>query len=101
MSAALTHSQNHGLILLSHGSRDPAWRRNAEQLLQLVRAAYPGAAVGNAYLDWCEPHLPEEIARLLHEHPALTTITIWPLLLRTNHLSRSCGPMRAAAAAWM
>ena len=80
MSAALTHSQNHGLILLSHGSRDPAWRRNAEQLLQLVRAAYPGAAVGNAYLDWCEPHLPEEIARLLHEHPALTTITIWPLL---------------------
>ena len=70
----------YGLILLSHGSRDPVWRRNAEQLLQSVHAAYPAAAVGNAYLDWCEPHLPEALARLLREHPALTTITIWPLL---------------------
>ncbi|GAB2481912.1 hypothetical protein GCM10027082_35840 [Comamonas humi] len=70
----------HGLILLSHGSRDPAWRRSAELLLESVIAAHPGAAVGNAYLDWCEPPLPEELARLLERHPGLTTITIWPLL---------------------
>lgn len=75
-----TTSSSHGLILLSHGSRDPFWRRNAEQLLQSVHAAYPAAAIGNAYLDWCEPRLPEELARLLRAHPALATVTIWPLL---------------------
>ncbi|MEJ5151298.1 CbiX/SirB N-terminal domain-containing protein [Comamonas sp. MYb396] len=69
-----------GLILLSHGSKDPVWRRNAEHLLAQVQHARPDAAVACAYLDWCEPPLGPAVAQLLQSHPQLTHITIWPLL---------------------
>ncbi|WP_312806981.1 CbiX/SirB N-terminal domain-containing protein [Comamonas sp.] len=69
-----------GLILLSHGSKDPVWRRNAEHLLAQVQQAQPAAAVACAYLDWCDPPLGHAVAQLLQSHPQLTQITIWPLL---------------------
>ena len=69
-----------GLILLSHGSRDPVWRRNSEHLLALVLQAQPSAAAACAYLDWCTPTLETTVFDLLAQHPALTRITIWPLL---------------------
>lgn len=69
-----------GLILLSHGSKDPVWRRNAEHLLAQVQQAQPAAAVACAYLDWCDPPLGPAVAQLLQSHPQLTQITIWPLL---------------------
>ncbi|QMV73790.1 CbiX/SirB N-terminal domain-containing protein [Comamonas piscis] len=69
-----------GLILLSHGSKDPVWRRNAEHLLAQVQQAQPKAAVACAYLDWCDPPLGPAVAQLLQAHPQLQHITIWPLL---------------------
>ena len=69
-----------GLILLSHGSKDPVWRRNAEHLLAQVQQAQPEAAVACAYLDWCDPALGPAVAQLLETHPQLQQITIWPLL---------------------
>ncbi|TDS70620.1 CbiX/SirB N-terminal domain-containing protein [Comamonas sp. JUb58] len=69
-----------GLILLSHGSKDPVWRRNAEHLLAQVQQAQPTAAVACAYLDWCDPPLGPAVAQLLQSHPQLSHITIWPLL---------------------
>lgn len=69
-----------GLILLSHGSKDPVWRRNAEHLLAQVQQVQPGAAVACAYLDWCDPPLGPAVAQLLQSHPQLKHITIWPML---------------------
>ena len=69
-----------GLILLSHGSKDPVWRRNSEHLLGLVQQAQPQAAVACAYLDWCTPALGVAVQDLLALHPQLSHITIWPLL---------------------
>ena len=69
-----------GLILLSHGSKDPIWRRNSEHLLALVQHAQPQAAVACAYLDWCTPALDVAVRDLLAQHPQLSHLTIWPLL---------------------
>ncbi|MEG1202636.1 MAG: CbiX/SirB N-terminal domain-containing protein [Comamonas sp.] len=74
------HTSTTGLILLSHGSKDPVWRRNSEHLLALVQQAHPQAAVACAYLDWCEPPLDAALHCVLSQHPQLTNITIWPLL---------------------
>ncbi len=69
-----------GLILLSHGSKDPVWRRNSEHLLALVQQAQPQAAVACAYLDWCSPALGAAVQDLLAQQTQLSHITIWPLL---------------------
>ncbi len=76
----MPHSPTHGLILLSHGSRDPVWRRNSEHLLALVQQAQPQAAVACAYLDWCEPPMGGALAALVQQHPQLSQVTVWPLL---------------------
>ena len=81
-------SATSGLVLLSHGSKDPSWRHSAEQLLALVRAAHPNAAVDSAYLDWCEPNLADVLQRLHQQHPALGHITIWPLLFGVGKHAR-------------
>jgi sirohydrochlorin cobaltochelatase len=49
------------LVLVAHGSRDPAWRRPVEQLAERLRAASPSGPEGVvvAYLEHCEPSLPD------------------------------------------
>lgn len=39
------------IVLLAHGSRDPAWRRPFEQIAARIREALPGAEVRIAYLE--------------------------------------------------
>ena len=73
-------SSTSGLILLSHGSKDPVWRRNAERLLALVQGSHPHAAVACAYLDWCEPPLGSALQDIVARAPQLQQVTIWPLL---------------------
>lgn len=77
-----------GLILLSHGSKDPVWRGNAERLLALVQRDRPQAAVACAYLDWCEPALGAALEHLVQQHPQLTQVTIWPLLFGVGKHAR-------------
>ncbi len=77
-----------GLILLSHGSKDPVWRGNAERLLALVQHQSPQAAVACAYLDWCEPTLDAALQHLVQQHPHLTQVTIWPLLFGVGKHAR-------------
>ena len=83
-----THSPRSGLILLSHGSKDPVWRGNAERLLALVQQQHPQAAVACAYLDWCEPTLQQGLQTLLQAQPQLTQVTIWPLLFGVGKHAR-------------
>ena len=83
-----TLSPYSGLILLSHGSKDPVWRGNAERLLALVQAQQPEAAVACAYLDWCEPTLEQALQALPQTRPQLRQVTIWPLLFGVGKHAR-------------
>ncbi len=93
------HPTTTGLILLSHGSKDPVWRRNSEHLLALVQQAQPRAAVACAYLDWCDPPLDLAIQHLLAAQPQLSHLTIWPLLFGVGkHASEDIPRLVAALA---
>ena len=81
-------SSTSGLILLSHGSKDPVWRRNAERLLALVQSSHPHAAVACAYLDWCDPPLASALQDVVVRAPQLEQVTIWPLLFGVGKHAR-------------
>lgn len=54
-----------GVIVFAHGSRDPMWRVPVEAVTQAVRERDPQALVACAYLELCEPSLPEAAAALV------------------------------------
>ena len=53
-----------GVIVFAHGSRDPLWRVPVEAVAQAVRERDPHALVTCAYLELCEPSLPDAAAAL-------------------------------------
>ena len=48
-----------GIILFAHGSRDALWRTPIEAVATTIRERQPGTLVRCAYLELCEPTLPE------------------------------------------
>jgi sirohydrochlorin cobaltochelatase len=55
------------IILFAHGSRDPLWRKPIEAVGERIRAEQPGLPVRCAYLELCEPSLPDAAQALVHE----------------------------------
>ncbi|MGW8265645.1 MAG: sirohydrochlorin chelatase [Longimicrobiales bacterium] len=49
------------LILIAHGSRDPAWRASLEGLTREVRSASPGEEVQLVYMQFTGPTLPDVV----------------------------------------
>jgi sirohydrochlorin cobaltochelatase len=56
---------SHGIILFAHGSRDPLWRGPIEAVAARIRQAHPELAVSCAYLELCEPSLPNAARTML------------------------------------
>jgi sirohydrochlorin cobaltochelatase len=54
-----------GILLFAHGSRDPLWRGPIEAVAQRIRQAHPELPVHCAYLELCEPSLPEAAGAML------------------------------------
>jgi sirohydrochlorin cobaltochelatase len=54
-----------GIILFAHGSRDPLWRGPIEAVSSRIRADHPQLPVACAYLELCEPSLPDAAAQML------------------------------------
>ncbi len=52
------------LVMLVHGSKDPAWMQPFYELAAEVREAAPGARVEIACLQFCEPSLADRIKEL-------------------------------------
>ena len=46
------------VLLLGHGSRDPAWRAPMDAVARRIRQLSPGTLVGCAFLELQEPDLP-------------------------------------------
>jgi sirohydrochlorin cobaltochelatase len=63
-STALTAPPD-GILLFAHGSRDPLWRGPMEAVAARIRAEQPTQTVACAYLELCEPSLPDEAARMI------------------------------------
>ncbi|MBS7807636.1 CbiX/SirB N-terminal domain-containing protein [Variovorax sp. PCZ-1] len=64
MTTTATHSPN-GIILFAHGSRDPLWRGPIEAVAARIRTDSPHLPVTCAYLELCEPSLPDAAAQMI------------------------------------
>ncbi len=53
-----------GIVLLAHGSKDPAWREPVEQVAALIQTMNGAALVRCAYLELNPPDLPSAVKQL-------------------------------------
>ncbi len=83
--------QPRGVVLFSHGSRDPLWRQPIEAVLARLHADQPGLQVCCAYLELTKPDLGTAVGQLvLH---GVRRITIVPMFLGTGRHAREDLPV--------
>ena len=83
------------LVLLAHGSRDASWRAPFEAIAAQVASAQPGLQVRCAYLQLCQPDLPQVVADLCAA--GYQKITVAPLFLGVGTHMRDDIPALLAA----
>ena len=84
-----------GVIILSHGSRDPDWGRPLEAVAAEVRRLSPGALVGCAYLELAEPNLAVCARHLIAQ--GVTELRILPVFFGMGRHARNDLPARVDA----
>ena len=68
-----------GIVLFSHGARDPEWARPFEAIRERVRAQRPECRIELAFLEMMKPTLEEAIASLAER--GASAITVFPLFM--------------------
>lgn len=84
-----------GLIILAHGSRDPAWPAPFIALAEQLRRQQPQLQVACAYLQLCPPDLPSAAAAL--QQAGCRQIAIAPMFLGLGTHIRQDLPQHLAA----
>lgn len=84
-------SENTGIILFAHGSRDVLWRKPIENVTNLIKQQQPLAHVVCAYLELCNPSLTEAIQNLINKNTK--EIHIIPFFLGVGKHVREDLPM--------
>ena len=79
------------VIVFAHGSRDPLWRKPVEAVAAQVRASEPDVLAACAYLELCEPALPETAAQLVAA--GATEIRVLPLFFGMGKHAREDLPV--------
>ena len=81
------------LILIAHGSRNPAWRASVERVVaETERRLGDGHMVRLAYMDCTPPTLQDVLAEV--GHPDLERVDVLPLFLADEgHVNRDVGPL--------
>ena len=79
------------IILFAHGSRDAQWREPIEAVATQISLREPQARVRCAYLEICEPSLPEAAAGLIAE--GACRLRIFPLFLGVGKHAREDLPL--------
>lgn len=69
----------HGLILFSHGARDPRWAEPFERTLARVRELAPKQPVALAFLEFMQPNLADCARELVRQ--GCERIEVLPLFL--------------------
>ncbi len=70
--------ERRSVLILGHGSRRPASNAQFEELARRWRARRPDLRVAHAYIELCDPLLPEGLAALA---PGSDRVTVLPLFL--------------------
>lgn len=78
----------HRVLLLAHGSSDPAWCATFEKLARPSLDAIPDSAV--AYMELSHPSLDDEVARAARE--GASKVTVLPLFLAAGRHLRNDVP---------
>ena len=83
-----------GVILFAHGSRDALWRTPIEAVATTMRQRQPGALVRCAYLELCEPTLPDAADDFVAA--GCRHLRIFPLFLGVGKHAREDLPLLVA-----
>ena len=75
-----------GIILFAHGSRDPQWRGPIEAVASDILRREPGRLVQCAYLELCEPSLPDAATGLITR--GAQRLKVFPLFLGVGKHAR-------------
>lgn len=92
--AATPPAASTGVILLSHGSRDPLWRAPLEAVQALIARTQPALPCCSAYLELTPPSLAEAAEQLIAQ--GVTQLRITPLFLGTGTHARKDIPQLVA-----
>lgn len=86
------------LVLVAHGSRDPAWFAAAEDIARRAATRLPAdCPVRNAYLELAGPSLEDVVGALAEK--GCRRLRLFPLFIGMGHHVRSDLPRRVAALA--
>jgi sirohydrochlorin cobaltochelatase len=86
----MTQAQR-GIILFSHGSRDPLWRKPMEAVADRARQLDPQAQVQCAYLELMAPDLPACAAAMAQA--GVQSVTVVPMFLGVGKHAREDLPV--------
>lgn len=81
-----TPSATRAIVFFAHGSRDPLWQAPMQAIAERAQALDPARVVQLAYLELCEPSLPEVVARVAGS--GVTECAIMPLFLGMGRHAR-------------
>ena len=79
------------ILIFAHGSRDPLWRAPVEAVAAAVRAQAPDTHVSCAYLELCQPELPEAAAQAIAA--GATEVRVLPLFFGMGKHAREDLPL--------
>jgi len=74
-------TMRHALLLIAHGSRDPAWKKPFEAIAEQLARTHEGPVV-LCYLESASPSMAQGLALLLAEQPQ--QVTVVPLFLASG-----------------
>ena len=83
-----------GILLFAHGSRDALWRAPIEAVAARIRERQPGTQVCCAYLELCEPSLPDAASTFVAS--GCRHLRIFPLFLGVGKHAREDLPLLVA-----
>ena len=83
-----------GVILFAHGSRDVLWRAPIEAVATTMRERQPDTLVRCAYLELCEPSLPDAASAFVAS--GCRHLKIFPLFLGVGKHAREDLPVLVA-----
>jgi len=79
------------IVLFAHGSRDPLWRAPMEAVATRIASQSPDRRAICAYLELCEPALPDAVRQLVAD--GATAVTVVPMFLGTGKHAREDLPL--------
>lgn len=83
------------ILLFAHGSRDVLWRAPIEAVAAHMRERQPGVQVRCAYLELCEPSLPDAASSFVAA--GCRHLRIFPLFLGVGKHAREDLPLLVAS----